>query len=113
MNLKAFLELCQKRNVTLISEKINLRQPEVSFIGHIVDTAEGLRVDPDKVRAITEMPRLTGKKGTQRLLDLVQYLSKFLPNLTDLTKPLRELTQQDTPWILEEPQQKALMPINN
>ncbi|KAK3732353.1 hypothetical protein QZH41_004327 [Actinostola sp. cb2023] len=98
MNLKAFLELCRKHSVTLNSEKINLRQPEVSFIGHIA-TAEGLRVNPDKVREITEMPRPTDKKGVQRLLGLVQYLSKFLPNLTDLTKPLRELIQQETPWI--------------
>ena len=106
-NLKAFLELCQKRNVTLNSEKINLRQPEVTFIGHIA-TADGLRVDPEKVRAIVDMPCPTDKKGIQRLLGLVQYLSKFLPNLTELTKPLRDLTQQDTPWTWDTPQQTAL-----
>ena len=30
----------------------------------------------------------------QRLLGLAQYLSKFLPHLSDITKPLRELTQR-------------------
>lgn len=29
---------------------------------------------------------------------LVQYLSKFFPNLLDKTKPLPELTQQDVEW---------------
>ena len=48
-----------------------------------MDTAtdEGLRVDPAKVRAITEMPAPTDKAGVQRLLGLAQYLSKFLPHL--------------------------------
>ena len=69
----------------------------MSFIGHVA-TADGLRVDPDKVKAIRDMPAFTGKAGVQRPLGMVQYLSKFLPNLSDMTKPLRELTQQDVKW---------------
>ena len=30
------------------------------------------------------------------LLDLAQYLGKFLPHLSDITKPLKEITQKDT-----------------
>ena len=105
-NLKGFLQRCEQRNITLNADKLNLRQPEISFIGHIT-TAQGLRVDPTKVQAITEMPAPTDKKGVQRLLGLIQYLSKFLPNITELTKPLRELTQQEPVWIWEETQQTA------
>ena len=39
---------------------------------------------------------------------MVQYLSKFLPNLSDMTKPLRELTQQDVEWCWEDAQITAL-----
>ena len=39
---------------------------------------------------------------------MVQYLSKFLPNLSDMTKPLRELTQQDVEWCWEDGQITAL-----
>ena len=53
----------------------NLRQPEVSFIGHVA-TGVGLRVDPAKVKAIRKMPPPTDKAGVQRLLGLAQYLSK-------------------------------------
>jgi len=67
---------------------------EVPFIGHIA-TADGWCVDPGKVRVISKMPPPTDVAALQRLLGLTQYLSKFLPHLSDVTKPLRELTQKD------------------
>lgn len=97
----AFLQLCQDRGLKLNTEKLKLRQIQVSFIGHVA-TGDGLQVDPAKVKAIRDMP------GVQRLLGLAQYLSKFLPNLSDITKPLRELTQQDTEWCWDDAQNTAL-----
>jgi len=102
-NLMAFLQLCQDRGLKLNIETLTLRQKEVSFIGHVA-TGDGLRVDPDKVKAICDMPAPRDKAGVQRLLGMVQYLSKFLPNLSDMTKPLRELAQQDVEWCWEDAQ---------
>ena len=51
------------------------------------------------------MPASTDKTGVQRLLGLAQYLSKFLPHLSDLTKPLRELTQKEIEWCWRETQE--------
>ena len=105
--LMAFLERCRERNVKLNIDKLTLREREVPFIGHVA-TDKGLRVDPAKVRAITEMPAPTDKAGVQRLLGLAQYLSKFLPRLSDITKPLRELTQNDVQWFRGDAQQASL-----
>ena len=38
---------------------------------------------------------------------MVQYLCKFLPHLSDISKPLRDLTLQDAEWSWEEPQRSA------
>ena len=111
-NLVAFLRLCDEKGLKLNAEKLKLRQPEVSFIGHIA-TGEGLKVDPAKVKAIREMPAPTDKAGVQRLLGLAQYLGKFLPHLSEVTKPLRELTQQDAEWTRDEPQKRALEPLKD
>ena len=105
--LISFLERCKEQGVKLNTEKLNLRLTEVPFIGHIV-TDKGLRVDPAKVRAISEMPAPTDKAGVQRLLGLAQYLSKFLPRLSDITKPLRELTQNEVEWTWGTAQEEAL-----
>ena len=106
-NLTEFLQLCLDCGLKLNIDKQKLRQTEVSFIGHVA-IGDGLRVDPAKVKAIRDMPPPTDKAGVQRLLGLVQYLSKFLPNLSDMIKPLRELTQQDIEWCWEDAQITAL-----
>ena len=72
---------------------------EVPIIGHMA-TSEGLCMDPSKVQAIKEMPTPKDVAAVQRLLGLAQYLSKFLPHLSDITKPLRLLTQKDVEWVL-------------
>ena len=106
-NLRVFLQRCAERGVKLNANKAQLRMSEVPFIGHVA-TPEGLCVDPAKVRAIKEMPPPEDIAGIQRLLGLGQYLSKFLPHLSDITKPLRELTQKDSEWTWDQPQKQAL-----
>lgn len=96
-NLITFLQRCEEGGITLNTDKLHLRWQEVPFIGYVA-TNKGLRVDPAKARAFSEMPAPTDKAGVQRLLGLAQYLSKFLPHLSDITKPLRELTQNDVEW---------------
>ncbi|PFX15885.1 Retrovirus-related Pol polyprotein from transposon 17.6 [Stylophora pistillata] len=105
-SLPLFLQRCKERNVRLNLEKLRLRQPQVLFIGHMA-TDQGLGIDPAKVRAIVEMPPPTDKLGVKRLLGLAQYLAKFRPHLSDTTKPLRDLTQNDVQWVWNEPQQTA------
>ena len=55
------------------------------------------------------MPRPTDVAGGQRLLGMIQYLAKFLPNLSDITKPLREreLTHKEVKWVWDQPQENA------
>ena len=89
------------------AEKIKLKKHKVPFIGHVT-TGKGLRVDPTKVQAIQEMPPPRKVAAVQHLLGLTQYLSKFLPHLSDITKLLRELTQKNTEWSWDEHQQQAL-----
>ena len=86
---------------SLNDEKLKLRQSEVLFIGHIM-TDKGLRVDPAKFRAFVEMPTPTDKAVVQRHLGVAQYLAKFLPHLSDITKPLRQLTKSDVLWFCDE-----------
>ena len=59
-------------------EKLQLCLEEDPLIGHYT-TKSGLKVHPDKVRAILEMPRSTDVKSLLRFNGTVQYLAKFLP----------------------------------
>jgi len=107
VNLEAFLERCMQKALKLNAEKCKFRQTEVPFIGHIA-TDKGLKVQPERVRAIIDMPKPTDTAGVQQLLGMVQYLEKFLPHLSSVTQPLRELTQKDVEFVWQHAQEKAI-----
>ena len=105
-NFVSFLQRCDECGVYLSSKKLQLRMKEVPSTGH-VEIEEGLRDDPSKVRAIHEMLPPENEAGMQQILGMSQYLSKFLPRLSDITKPQRDLTLQDAEWIWDKLQQSA------
>ena len=49
---------CSEKNIKLNKDKIKLRLEEVKYMGHVL-TRDGLKVDPEKSRAINEMPAPT------------------------------------------------------
>ena len=104
--LQTFLQRCEDRHVVLGAEKFQLRQREVPFIGHVA-TADGLKASPQRVKAIVDMPAPSDVTGVRRFLGMVQYLSKFLPGLADMTKVLRDLTQKNVDFVWQEAQEKA------
>ena len=97
-NLREVFNRCRQKGIKLNSEKIQFRQKQVSYMGHIV-SSEGLRADPSKLKAINEMPPATDKEGVQGVLGMIDYVQKFASNLADLAKPLTELVKKDNEFV--------------
>lgn len=95
-NLLQLMQRCKEKNIKLNKEKVKLRSKEVPFMGHMI-TSEGLKADPEKIRAVQEMPTPTDVAGVRRFIGFTNYLSKFLPRLSDVCAPLRQLTVQNHP----------------
>jgi len=74
-------------------DKVQFKQDKVPFIGHVA-TKDGLCMDPQKIKAIVEMPLPKDVASVQRLLGFAQYLSKFLPHLADITKALKKVNTE-------------------
>jgi len=87
-NLIALMERLKTVNLKLNPEKFRFKERSVKYIGHVL-TSNGLQTDPEKVRAIKEMAAPTNAKEMKTFLGMVNYLSKFLPQLSTLTNPLR------------------------
>lgn len=108
--LRLFLDRCRQKNIKLNADKFRLRQKETTYIGHRL-TADGLKADPEKVRAIVEMPAPTDVKAVQRLIGMVNYLAKFCPHLSDQCKVLRDLTHKDSEWDWTTQDEEALLKL--
>ena len=104
--LQAFLDRCRQAGVILSKSKLQLRKSTVPFIGHVASD-RGLEVAPEKVSAILNMPAPTDVAGVRRLLGMVQYLAKFMPGLSDMTLPLRELTKSEVEFTWQSTQKDA------
>ena len=74
---------------------------------HSILTTEGLKPDPEKVKAINDMPRPEKQDDIFRLNGMVNYPSRFLPHLSNVMKPLRDLTHKDAVWCWDDLHEKA------
>ena len=54
------------------------------------------------------MPNPQSKEDLRRFLGMVNYLGKFVPDLSDITAPLRELLGKDAPWCFEAAHKNAI-----
>ncbi|XP_056135369.1 G2/mitotic-specific cyclin-B2-like [Lampris incognitus] len=73
-------------------DKCKIGLSEISYIGHVL-SKDGLKPDMGKVRAIQEIPEPQDKTELQRIMGMVQYLAKFIPNLAEVSPPLRKLLE--------------------
>ena len=96
-NVHAFLLRCRDKNLKLNKSKMQLHQVSVPFIGHVL-TSDGLLPSSTKVDAILQMPTPVDVSGIRRLLGRVNYLSKFVNNLSNICETLRILMQKNTAW---------------
>jgi len=73
---RTLLERARAKQVKFNRSKLQLKVKQARYCGHLI-TPDGIQADPDKVKAILEMPAPTDAKGVQRFIGMVNYLSKF------------------------------------
>lgn len=62
------LECARKNNLKLNRNKCKIRMTEIKYIGHIL-SAQGVKPDEEKIRAVTEIPPPQSKQELQRFLE--------------------------------------------
>lgn len=96
--LKQVLEKAKLSGLKFNKEKCQFGIREVKYVGHIL-SSEGIKPDPEKVRAIISMKEPSNKKELQTFLGIITYVTKFIPNLSDKSHSLRELLRKDSVFI--------------
>ena len=101
--LETVLQRASDFGITFNPDKCQFGVEEIDFYGHRF-TKNGLKPNPDKVRAAKEASPPESKEAVRSFLGMTGYLSKFIPRYSSLTAPLRDLTHKDTKfkWGTEE-----------
>lgn len=91
-NLRLIFASLSKANLQVNLEKSHFLDTQVEFLGYVV-TADGIKADPKKVKAIGEMPPPTSVKELKRFLGMTSYYRKFIQDYAKVAKPLTNLTR--------------------
>ena len=96
-NFLAFMEKCMENNLTLNSEKIQVKQTQVSFYGHIW-SKYSISPDPKKMQALKHMKFPPDKETMRSFLGMINYLNRYSTLSAHLAAPLSTLTHQATDY---------------
>ena len=115
-NFLAFMEKCMEKNLTLNSEKIQFKQTQVSFYGHVWSD-QGISPDPKKIQALKHMEFPPDKETMRSFLGMINYLNRYSVLSAHLAAPLSSFTHQVTDYKPEKVQlenfQRLKMEISN
>ena len=89
-NMHGMLRQCQDTGLKLNPDKCFVKQEKIRFYG-VVCSQDGIQPDPNKISSLKQMSALTSLQELETFLGLANYMGPFIPNLSTLTGPLREL----------------------
>ena len=96
-NFLAFMEKCMENNLTLNLEKIQFKQSQVSFYGHIW-SEHRISPDPKKIQTLKHMEFPPDKETMRSFLGMINYLNRYSALSAHLAAPLSALTHQATDY---------------
>jgi len=97
--LRKVFERLRKYQLKLNPAKCIFGARSGKLLGFIV-SEKGIEVDPDKVRAIQEMPSPRTEREVRSFLGKLNYISRFISNLTAKAEPIFKLIRKNntTQW---------------
>ena len=110
--LDKFLARAEKYNLRLNPKKCIFGVTSGKLLRHII-SQKGIEIDPDKVRAIREMPLLRNKKKIRGFIGRLQYISRFIAKLTTIYEPSFKLLRKNQPVIWDDKYQQGFKTIKN
>ena len=91
------LQTARRCNIKLNYDKLRFKCTEVDFYGKTC-TTDGCKPVQNKITAINKMPPPSSKKEVQSFIGMINYLTKLLLRLTELSEPIREMIKEKVPF---------------
>ena len=95
--LMKVLETAKQNNIKFNPSKLVLRTNTIKYMGMVL-TKDGVSPDNEHVRAIKEMKEPENVKELQKFLGMVNFWSSFVPKMSEISAPLRNLLKKDVYW---------------
>ena len=107
VNLATTFMNLQRFNIKLNPEKCVFGVPKGKLLGYII-SERGIKANPKKIVAISNMGPIHNVKGVQRLTGCLAALSRFISRLGEWGMPLYKLLKKMDTFVWTEEAQQAL-----
>ena len=108
--LQRFFERIRQFRLRLNPKKCTFRVTSGKLLGHIV-SERGIEIDPEKTKAILDMPAPKTKKEIRGFLGRLQYISRFIARLTDICELIFRLLRKNQPMVWNDDCQRSFEKI--
>ena len=108
--LQRFFERIRQFRLRLNPKKCSFGVTSGKLLSHIV-SERGIEVDPEKTKAILDMPAPRTEKEIRGFLGRLQYISRFIARLTDICEPIFRLLRKHQPTVWNDDCQCAFEKI--
>lgn len=104
--LAATLQLVIKANLKIRASKCVFGADKVKFLGHVI-SEEGIKQDPEKLKALTQLQSPRDVKELKRALGMFSYYRKFVEGFALIAEPLTKLTRKGVEFNWGRDQEEA------
>jgi hypothetical protein len=106
IHVEQVLRRLREKNFTLNRAKCHFAKRELDFLGHVV-SKDGIKKQPEKVRAIRDFPVPTCVKDIYRFHGMCVWYSAFIKDFASIAEPLYRLLRKKVQFIWGKDQQQA------
>jgi RNase H-like domain found in reverse transcriptase len=88
-------------------DKCAFEVKSTKYLGFIIEAGKGIRMDPEKVKAIMDWEVPRSVKGVRSFLGFANFYRRFIRDFSEIVAPLTDLTKNDKAFVWTDDADKA------
>eukprot|EP00253_Pinus_taeda_P010565 PITA_10565 len=94
-DLNQIFQCCKKYGISLNPKKSFFALDQGKLLGFIV-SKDGIYIDPDRIKEISEIPFPRNKKSMQSFLGQINFVKRFVPDFFQIILPLQTMIKKNS-----------------
>jgi hypothetical protein len=105
-HVRKVLRRLQEAGLQLDIDKCEFEVQSTKYLGFVIEAGVGVRMDPEKVKAILSWEAPRSVKGVQSFIGFANFYRKFIQGFSDVVRPMMSLVKKDAAfrWTAEADQ---------